>query len=81
MIPSIGYRSTRTYAQPFKTAPVHGKCGLARLPCQMTRKKRQNGDLRDWTAERNAETLVRVQSISPEAGGLPTEVYLEKWLI
>lgn len=38
-------------------------------------------DLRDRTAERNAETLVRVRRISPEAGGLPDEIYLEMWLV
>jgi hypothetical protein len=52
----------------------HWKHRLARLHCQTTRKKRQNWcDLRDRTAERNAETLVRVRSISPEAGGFRTK--------
>jgi hypothetical protein len=56
--------------------------GLTRLHCQTTRKKCQKWcDLRDRTAERNAETPVRVQSISPEAGGFPDEVYLEMWLV
>src|SRR5271156_4756569 len=82
MIPSIGYRSTRTYARPFKTAPVHGKMRTCSSPLPNdTQETSKWCDLRDRTAERNAETLVRVQSISPEAGGLPTEFYLEKWLV
>jgi hypothetical protein len=82
LIPSIVTDQPALYARLLKTAPVHRKTWTCSSPLPNdTQESSKWCDLRDRTAERNAETLERVQSISPEAGGLPAEVFLEKWLV
>jgi hypothetical protein len=76
------FLSTRADAQLFKTVPVAWKTWTCSSPSPNdTQETSKWCDLRDRTAERNAETLARVRRISPEAGGLPDEIYLEMWLV